>query len=80
MRLDILNILNQLKSLGDSKDLEEKREQLSHKLIFGKESMDLLNLIRKELGVHENKKNEKHFHTCFQCNLCSWIQSKFSAK
>ena len=78
--LEIVNIINQLKSLGDSKDLEEKCERLSYELIFGEGSMELLNLIRKELGVHENKKKRKHFQTCIQCNLCSWIQSKFSAK
>ena len=49
-------------------------EQYS-KLVFPEKKENLIKMMKKEIGTLEEPKSKG-----FQCNLCSWIQSKFSAK
>ena len=49
-------------------------EQYS-KLVFPEKKENLIKMMKEEIGTAEKQKSKG-----FQCNLCSWIQSKFSAK
>lgn len=49
-------------------------EQYS-KLVFPPKKENLIKMMKEEIGTAEKQKVKG-----FQCNLCSWIQSKFSAK
>lgn len=68
-----LKALNTIVYCAEDSSLREIRKQAYDDITLGIET--IISTMRKEIGTLEKQKSKG-----FQCNLCSWIQSKFSAK
>lgn len=69
----VFKALNTIEHCAEDSSLNEIRKQAYDDIMLRNEI--IIDIMKKELGTLEKQKTKG-----FQCNLCSWIQSKFSAK
>lgn len=62
-------------NLADTPESANLRQEQFDKIAASNKVAELIEAMKKEIGTSEKQKVKG-----FQCNLCSWIQSKFSAK
>lgn len=62
-------------SLADKPEEAKSRQKAYDKIAASNDVTELIEMMKKEIGTLEEPKSKG-----FQCNLCSWIQNKFSAK
>ena len=70
--LPIAGIIYNLLVLDEETELRQKEY---NKLVLPEKKEKLIKMMKKEIGTLEEQKSKG-----FQCNLYSWIRSKFSAK
>ena len=62
-------------NLADIPEAANLRQEQFNKIAASNKVAELIEMMKEEIGTSEKQKVKG-----FQCNLCSWIQSKFSAK